>query len=109
MDLLWNANHEVKKLVDSWFWLVKTDQNGNMLWNGTYDPPLHFGGAEAITATKDGGYTIAGFTEVIIGPEETWMVKTDNIGVVPEFPNTTIALTATLTLTIFIAVLTKKR
>ena len=37
------------------FWLVKTDSNGNMLWNQTYDG----GGdseASSLVQTNDGGY-----------------------------------------------------
>jgi len=56
---------------DSDFWLVKTDDNGNMLWNKTY------GGtwtdiAYSVQQTSDGGYMIAGFTD---GGVCAWLIK----------------------------------
>lgn len=52
------------------FWLVKTDENGNMEWNRTY------GGAGnetaySLVATSDGGYAMAGGSR---------LVKTDSFG-----------------------------
>jgi hypothetical protein len=52
------------------FWLVKTDSNGNMVWNQTY------GGkdneyAYSVVETSDGGYAVAG---------GSWLVKIDSQG-----------------------------
>jgi predicted secreted protein len=62
------------------FWLVKTDSQGNMLWNQTY------GGAEndeayAVIQTNDGGFAIAGQTDSFgDGGNDAWVVKTDSSG-----------------------------
>jgi len=81
------------------FWLVKTDGVGNMVWNQTY------GGAEddytsALVETSDGGFALAGETNSFgAGNYDLWLVKTDENGIIPEFPSWIILplfLTATL-------------
>lgn len=70
------------------FWIVKTDKNGNKLWDqrygGTDDDELR-----AMAATSDGGFVLAGESKSGIGGEKTqanhgvydlWMVKTDANG-----------------------------
>jgi len=62
------------------YWLVKTDQNGSMEWNGTY------GGKEddsayALIQTKDQGFALAGDTTSFgAGHYDVWLVKTDQNG-----------------------------
>jgi hypothetical protein len=68
------------------FWLVKTDMDGNIMWNTTY------GGksidiARSLVATPDGGFAIAGYTNSFgAGSHDFWLVKTDAQGI-PEFPS----------------------
>jgi hypothetical protein len=63
------------------FWLVKTDELGNVEWNQTY------GGtgtdeANSVFATSDGGYAIAGHTNSFgAGQRDFWLVKTDSSGI----------------------------
>jgi parallel beta-helix repeat protein len=60
--------------------LVKTDSNGNKLWNNT------FGGtaddvAAAILPVSGGGYIIAGYTDSYgAGNDDVWLIKTDSNG-----------------------------
>jgi hypothetical protein len=62
------------------FYLVKTDESGNFIWNKTY------GGtkgdyATSVQQTKDGGYIIAGFAESFSGEgQDAYLVKTDGSG-----------------------------
>jgi hypothetical protein len=59
------------------FWLIKTDDDGNMIWNQTY------GGAEndealCVQQTTDGGYVVAGYTASFgndNGTADFWLVK----------------------------------
>ncbi|MFW9813907.1 MAG: hypothetical protein ACFFF9_15700 [Candidatus Thorarchaeota archaeon] len=44
--------------VESWAWLVRTDSDGTMLWNQTYD-----GSADSLIQCSDGGFAIAGESE----------------------------------------------
>jgi len=65
------------------FWLIKTDQNGNMEWNQTY------GGtkndiAYSVIETSDGGYALVGSTngthDIAALGRDFWLVKTDAYG-----------------------------
>ena len=62
-------------------WLIKTDSNGNKLWDKIFGGKGHNGGA-SIDFTSDGGYIIVGSSYV---PGETnsydvWLIKTDENG-----------------------------
>ena len=66
--------------------LVKTDAYGNMLWNQTIG-----GVAYALVETSDGGYILAGGTRSAdTGSDDFWLAKTDEYGIIPEFPLWTI-------------------
>ena len=67
--------------MDSDVCLIKTDPEGNTLWNGTYGGPSSGRGYSA-RETSDGGYVIAGFTKpfMMIGDQEVYLVKTDSGG-----------------------------
>ena len=72
-----------KYYSDYWecdFWLVKTDNYGNMEWNQTYGGP-EFDYANSLIETSDGGYAIAGGTSSFgVGETDFWLVKTDTQG-----------------------------
>ena len=61
-------------------WLIKTDADGNMLWDKT------FGGigldvAYALQLTSDGGYILTGDTNSYgAGSSDFWLIKTDADG-----------------------------
>jgi hypothetical protein len=58
-------------------WLVKTDPEGNVEWNKTYET----GSAYSILQKSDGGYILAGGTSTFgAGGSDFWLVKTDSSG-----------------------------
>jgi len=62
------------------FWLVKTDNYGNMEWSRTYGGE---GSEEAysLVETSDGGYALTGYTYSFgAGKDDFWLVKTDAYG-----------------------------
>ena len=61
------------------FWLVKTDEQGNMQWNQTYGGTNR---AEALSVvqTSDGRYALAGEIWIDDGDQDFWLVKTDEYG-----------------------------
>ena len=64
------------------FWLVKTDEFGNMQWNRTYggEGTANMEEARSLVVTSDGGYALAGFTGPLRGLTDFWLVKTDEFG-----------------------------
>jgi hypothetical protein len=69
------------------FWLVRTDASGDVLWNKTYGG-TNYDAAFSMVQTSDGGYALAGYTESFgaVGMD-FWLVKTDENGIIPEFPS----------------------
>jgi hypothetical protein len=70
------------------FWLIKTDSSGNMEWNQTYGGAQIDYGADSLVQTSDGGYVLAGVTNLFcFTGGDFWLAKTDEFGVIPEFPS----------------------
>jgi hypothetical protein len=63
---------------------VKTDGYGNLEWSQTYDE----GAPNSLVETSDGGYVLAGETQLSDNVSiDFWLAKTDEHGIIPEFPS----------------------
>ena len=58
--------------------LIKTDAYGNIVWSRTYDAET----VNSVIKTTEGGYALAGTKH-----NDFWLAKTDEYGVIPEFPS----------------------
>jgi len=61
-------------------WLIKTDMNGNEIWNKSYGGQyLDIG--KSVIQTSDGGYVLTGSTSSYgAGNHDAWLIKTDMYG-----------------------------
>jgi hypothetical protein len=61
-------------------WLVKTDANGNKLWDKTYGG-AGGDGAYSVELTTDGGYVVGGYTSATgSSTSDAWLIRTDALG-----------------------------
>jgi hypothetical protein len=71
------------------FWLIKTDDSGNLMWNQTYGGEMEER-AESLIETSDGGYAIAGYSfSHPPGSGNCLVIKTNEYGNIPEFSSWT--------------------
>ena len=64
------------------YWLIKTDANGNVVWNNTYGG-IDADAADYVQQTSDGGYVMVGSADSFktgMFDGEIWLVKTDEYG-----------------------------
>ena len=62
------------------FWLIGTDETGEMLWNMTYGG-YEIDRGQSVVETSDGGYAVAGYTESFgSGSRDFWLIGTDSTG-----------------------------
>jgi parallel beta-helix repeat protein len=69
-------------------WLIKTDANGEIVWNKTYGGDRADMGC-SIEQTSDGGYVVAGYTDSFGNETKAWLIK-----VAPEQPVGTVYIRA---------------
>jgi len=82
--------------------LNKTDACGNMEWSRIYNGIIH-----SLDITSNGGYVLAGEIPSETGRSDFWLIKTDQYGIIPEFPSWLI-LPLFLTVTLVVAIFRRK-
>lgn len=61
-------------------WLIRTDANGNALWNQTYDNSEYDDAINAVAECRDGDIAVSGYTISTTGDRDLWILKTDSTG-----------------------------
>ena len=66
---------------DDDMWILKLDQDGTVSWQKTYGGVSGDDHAHSIQQTTDGGYIVAGYTDVLWGwRSDMWILKLDQTG-----------------------------
>jgi len=65
--------------VNSDLWLIKTDDQGNKLWDRTFSGDGDGGEGRSVQQTLDGGYIIMG-KSYVEDTDDLWLIKTDANG-----------------------------
>ena len=69
--------------------LMKTDENGEILWTRTYGRTTGWDEAQSVCETSDGGYIVAGWMEFLEPPNrDVWLLKLEpDIGIEEKEPS----------------------
>ena len=71
--------HYTQDEVRKDLWLIRTDSEGNELWNRTYGGDgLNYG--KTVIVTGDGGYQLFGYTTMGYNGVDMWLLKVDQNG-----------------------------
>jgi len=64
-------------------WLIKTDANGNKVWDKTFFETIGYADrVYSVQQTSDGGYILAGWTDPYMSYQgDAWLIKTDANGI----------------------------
>ncbi|NOR45319.1 MAG: hypothetical protein GQ534_07000, partial [Candidatus Delongbacteria bacterium] len=62
------------------FWLIKTDQDGNMEWDKSFGEPYENEYSYSVQQTSDGGYIMTGKYSTLSSSYDVWLIKTDKNG-----------------------------
>lgn len=75
--------------------LISPVRASSVMWSKTYTG-TPYETAESVIETSDGGYALAGYKGDYTDPfthADFWLIKTDEYGIIPEFPSWTSLLT----------------
>jgi hypothetical protein len=92
MDITTDGDYILAGYSEDWWdgpsdaWLIKTDAEGNIIWEKTYgregDDRFH-----SVIQTTDGGFIMTGYTDSFgYGGKDMWIIKTDENGTEIESP-----------------------
>ena len=88
VDMIFESDGGYAFVLDSQ--LIKTDTQGNVVWSERYEPRYEWSSLQlsSVIETSDGGYIIAGnIFEFFTGKSVILLGKTDEYGIIPEFPS----------------------
>jgi hypothetical protein len=91
--------------------LIKTDAQGSVEWSEGYEPrnTMEMLQLESVIETSDGGYAMVGnIFSFFTGEGLIWVARTDEYGVIPEFPSWTPLLIMLVTIVTMIMVYRRK-
>jgi hypothetical protein len=61
-------------------WLLRTDEDGNLLWNQTFGDSSYDGGCSLVEVSS-GGFALTGWTRSYgAGNDDGWLIRTDHAG-----------------------------
>ena len=79
----WTGSHSGIEILND-LWLLKTDNNGNELWNRSFGEKYTGELGEKIIETSDGGFLLGGTIDssrISSGLNDAWIIKTDSKGI----------------------------
>jgi len=72
-------------------WLIKTDENGELIWQRVYDKNQYTDLFYSVLATDDGGFLLSGQAiNEETNSQDAWLLKVDSVGC--PYPNCTVGI-----------------
>ena len=75
-----SSGDRIAHIVGYDLYLIKTDPDGNKLWEKKFGSSEASDQAYSVQQTSDGGYILAGYTETMMGKRDGYLIKTNKDG-----------------------------